>query len=216
MNGKIIAEKLLNIEDAILGVQNNPKIQEMMSLLGYTPEQMKEGKMLLDKVTTLMTVQVEGYSNQYLASEGFHKLWKSTYGNYMVTLKVIRVAFNGQVELLERFNAVGRRNRSLSGWLRDARILYTNLLNSSSSLDVMARYGYTVEKLTKEFQGVTEVEQLHSKQLSEKGTAKQSTLDRDKAFDELYKWYAGFRAIARIALYETPQLLDALGIKANN
>jgi hypothetical protein len=216
MNGKIIAEKLLKIDDAILGVQNNPKIQEMMSLLGYTPEQMKEGKMLLDKVTILMTAQVEGYSNQYLASEGFHKLWESAYGNYMVTLKIIRVAFNGQAELLERFNAVGRRNRSLSGWLRDARILYTNLLNSPSSLDVMTRYGYTVEKLTKEFQGVTEVEQLHSKQLSEKGTAQQSTLDRDKAFDELYKWYSGFRAIARIALYDTPQLLEALGIKIKN
>jgi hypothetical protein len=59
---------------------------------------------------------------------------------------------------------------------------------------------------------VNEVENLHSKQLSEKGEAQQSTIERDKAFDELCKWYSSFRAIARIALYEKPQLLEALGI----
>jgi hypothetical protein len=76
----------------------------------------------------------------------------------------------------------------------------------------MAQYKYTVERLNKEFQDIAEVERLHSIQLKEKGIAQQSTLERDEAFDALYKWYSKFRAIARIALYEKPQLLESLGI----
>jgi hypothetical protein len=212
MNGKIIAAKLLKIKEGISGVENSPEIQEKLNTFGYTHERINEGRMLLDRVTGLMTAQVKEYSEQYFASDEFGKLWKKTYGNYMVTLKVIRVAFTGEIDMLQRFNAIGRRNRSLSGWLRDAKILYTNVLNSPEATEVIARYGYTLEKLNREFQDVSEVERLHSKQLSEMGTAQQSTVERDEAFDSLCKWYSKFRAIARIALYEKPQLLEALGI----
>jgi hypothetical protein len=212
MNGKIIAGKLLSIEESLKGVRNNPEIAEKMSAFSYTPERLNEGEQLLEKVTRLMTAQVEEYSDQYVASGDFSKLWKKAYGVYMVTLKVMRVAFMEQPEMLQRFNATGKRNRSLSGWLRDAKIMYTNVLNSPESLEVMAQYGYTAEKLEKEFQEVIEVERLHTIQLKEKGQAQQSTAERDEAFDALCRWYSKFRAIARIALYEKPQLLEALGI----
>jgi hypothetical protein len=216
MNGKIIATKLHQMRTGILGVQNNPEIQAKMIPFGYTPERMGEGQNLLDIVTRLMTTNVEEYSDQIVATDNLGKFWKSAYGNYMVTLKVTRVAFVGQPELLQRFNATGKRNKSLSGWLRDAKILYTNLLNSPEALNVLAGFGYSAEKLNKEYQDVNTVEELHSKQLSEKSGAQQSTVERDEAFDALCKWYSSFRAIARIALYDKPQLLEALGIKTKN
>jgi hypothetical protein len=212
MTGKIIATGLHKIENGILGVQNNPEIQNRLSAYGYTPERIAEGKRLLDKTLQLMTAQVEEYSDQYLATGELGKLWTAAYADYMITLKVTRVAFNGQPELLQRFNATGKRNKSLSGWLRDSRILYTNLLNSPEALSVMAGFGYSAERLYAELQAVNEVENLHSRQLSEKSAAQQATLERDRAFDELSKWYGDFRAIARIALYDKPQSLEALGI----
>ena len=132
MNGKFIATKLHNIENGILGVEKNPEIQEMLTPFGYTPERMEEGKGLLNKVTYLMTTQVEERSDQFIATGELGKFRLTAYSDYMVTLKVVRVAFVGQPELLQRFNATGKRNKSLSGWLRDARIFYT-ACNSFSS-----------------------------------------------------------------------------------
>jgi hypothetical protein len=159
---------------------------------------------------------VEGHGEQVVATGKREKLRKMTYAAYMVTMKVARVALVGQPEQLLKFNATGKRNKSLSGWLRDARVFYTNLLNSPEALAEITKFGYTVEKLEKELELVNEVENLHSQQLKEKGEAQQLTLDRDAAFDELCKWYGSFRAIARIALFDKPQLLEVLGIVKKN
>ena len=73
--------------------------------------------------------------------------------------------------------------------------------------------GKNWEKAYSEYMVVLkDIEELHSNQLEKKGEAQQSTLERDKAFDDLTNWYSDFRAIARIALYEKPQLIEALGI----
>jgi hypothetical protein len=212
MNKNSMGKKLLNMRDAISGVENTPEIQTMLDEYGYTRERMVEGRQLLDQATELMTIQVGEYSDKYVASSEFSKFWDKTYSKYMVTLKVVRVAFIDQPEILYRFSATGSRNRSLSGWLKDARVLYANLLRSPESLEIMRQYGYTVERLDKEYQDVLEVEQLRSIQLKEKGMAQHSTRERDEAFDALCKWFSKFRAIARVALYDKPQFLEALGI----
>jgi hypothetical protein len=123
-----------------------------------------------------------------------------------------RVAFHRETGKLQDFRATGECHRSLSGWLSDARILYINLQQTPGALETMALYGSTTERLQEEQQQVEEIAQLHSKQLEEIGSAQQSTKDRDHAFDDLCDWYSDFRAIARVALYDKPQLLEALGI----
>jgi hypothetical protein len=132
----------------------------------------------------------------------------------MITVKVLRVAFKARPDMLAKFKVTGERNRSLSGWLNDARIMYANILNTPEALEVLANYGYSLERLNEERDGVEKVEALHSKRLAEKSEAQQGTVERDKAIDALCNWYSDFRAIARIALYDSPQLLEALGITA--
>jgi hypothetical protein len=206
------AAKLHNMENGILGVQNNPEIQERMAQYGYTPERVSEGLVKLDKVKQLEALHVEEYSDQYVATDKLSKAWTSIYAKYMITLKVVRVAFHRETGKLQDFHATGRRHRSLSGWLNDARLLYANLQQTPGALETMAQYGYTAERLQEEQQQVEETAKLHSKQLEERGGAQQSTQDRDKAFDELCDWYGDFRSIARVALYDKPQLLEVMGI----
>jgi hypothetical protein len=214
MDGKIIATKLHGIENAVSGALESSEIQAKLEAYGYTFERITKGKQLLDKVSLLMTEQVKKYGGQYAATSEHEKFLDATYAQYMVTVKVARVAFKGQPDILASLNVTGERPRSLSGWLRSARILYSNLLETPEALQVLAGFGYTAERLQKELHDVKEVEHLHVKQLSGKSAAQKSTQQRDEALDELCNWFSDFRAIARIALYDDPQLLEALGITA--
>ncbi|MDR2424865.1 MAG: hypothetical protein LBD59_09110 [Prevotellaceae bacterium] len=212
MAGKIIAQKLHKIENALLGVSNHPEIQAMLSAFGYTPERMNEGKILLNRAMSLVSSQTDNYGGQYEAHSEFEKKYESAYSAYMITLKVARVAFISHTAMLTRMCANKDRSRSLSGWLREARVMYDNLLAHHEALEAMAVFGYTAERLDAERAMVNEVESLYSKTLKHKGHAQQTTLERDAAIDELCKWFGAFRSIARIALYEKPQLIEALGI----
>jgi hypothetical protein len=183
-----------------------------MSLYGYTPERVAEGQVKLENVKQLTALHAEEYSDQYVATGTQNRSWTDVYAKYMITLKVVRVAFHRETGKLQDFHATGKRHRSLSGWLNDARIFYTNLQQTPGALETMALYGYMAERLQEEQQQVEEVARLHSKQLEETGGAQQSTKERDKAFDDLCDWFSDLRAVARIALYEKPQLLEGLGI----
>jgi hypothetical protein len=200
------------MENGISGVQNNPEIQERMAQYGYTSERVVEGQVKLENVKRLTAFHAEEYSEQFVATGKLGKSWTNIYGKYMITLKVVRVAFHREPGKLQDFHATGQRHRSLSGWLNDARILYTNLQETPGALETMVQYGYTAERLQEEQLQVEEVAQLHSQQLEETAGAQQSTQDRDRAFDELCDWFSDFRAIARVALYDKPQLLEGLGI----
>jgi hypothetical protein len=212
MNGKIIAGKLHNIGNSIKGAMSNPEILEKLKALGYPEERIREGVELWNKTNQLMVIQVNEYGNQYAASVEQEKFLEVTYGEYMVIVKVSRVALKKQPDMLARLGLTGKRPRSLSGWLRSGRILYTNILETPEALKAVNDLGITFQRLQEGLKNIEKIEDLHVKQLGEKSAAQQATKERDKTFDELCDWYSDFRAIARVALYDNPQLLEAMGI----
>ena len=216
MDGKTIAKKMQVISNGINGALNNPKIMEALAPFSYTREKILQGRTLWNKANILVVVQVKEYGDQYAATQSGKTQWSESYANYMIVLKVARVAFKGDVGALATILATGSRSKSLSGWLRESRVFYTNLLNNPDYVSRMEEFGFTSEKLINDLHLVEEVEKLHQQQLKEIGEAQQATINRDKALDELYEWYSDFRAIARIALYETPQLLEGLGISVKS
>ena len=216
MSKESIAVKLHSIENGILGASNSLEIQEKLTPFGYTPEKIEQGVILLNNAKRLTALQVGNYGDQYSATDEVDRVWDENYAIYMVTVKITRVAFKNRPDLLVKFRVTGKRSRSLSGWLNDARIMYANILDTPEALTVLAQFGYTPEKLAAERDAIEQVEALHSKRLAEKSEAQQGTIERDKAIDELCNWYSDFRAIARIALYDTSQLLEAMGIRVKS
>jgi hypothetical protein len=56
---RTFAAKLHSIENGIAGVQNNPEIQELMALYGYTPERLLEEQQQVEEVAQLHSKQLE-------------------------------------------------------------------------------------------------------------------------------------------------------------
>jgi hypothetical protein len=212
MNGKIIAQKVHKIQNSLSGVKNSPAILGMLSKYGYTEEKIADGQAKLDLVKELIEKHIALYGDQCGATDFASKIREKAYDNYMIILKVIRIAFKDDINAMKSYLATGRRSQSLSGWLREAQVMYGNLLKNTQHLDVLKQYGIDEDRVREGAQQVRETSKQYSLQLEKKGEAQQSTLERNKAFAELTKWHSNFRAIARIAWSEKPQLLEAMGI----
>lgn len=199
------------ISNGINGALENQEILNALSQFGYTKERIQQGKDLWHTANELIIIQIKEYGDQYGATQNSKAQWEISYSNYMVMLKLIRVAFKGNTGALNTLLATGRRSKSLSGWLRESRVLYKNLLENPDFIARIDLYGITKSKLHYDLKKIDEVAANYQLQLKETAEAQQATLNRDKALDELYNWFSDFRAIARIALYENPQMLEALG-----
>ena len=211
MNGVSIDQQLLAAQVALNNARNTPDILTELSLFGYDDARLNQGLQLLAQSETLVQQQRLEYGEQYAASATLQTAWGAANQAYMRSLKVARVAFKGHVKARTALMLDGRRKRTTSGWLEQARTFYHNLLNQPDLLAEMSTFGYDRSKVTAEADLVEGVAQANEAQEVEKGEAQAATQQRDTALDTLDDWLADFREIAAVALADQAQRLEQLG-----
>jgi len=89
-----------------------------------------------------------------------------------------------------------RKPQTFNPWYEQARHFYTALLADTEAQTQLARYKITPEAL------------------QAAGEAQEATQQRNTAIEALDEWLSDFRVVAKIALEDTPQLLEALNMGA--
>ncbi len=210
---KSLTNSMAAISKAINGVLTNPEILDIMTQYGYTQERIyNEGLTLYNATQELILVQKKEYGEQYTVSQKVNELWDAAYTRYMQLLRLTRIGLKNKSGALHSLSATGSRKRSLTGFIENARMLYGNLLSQPELMQSVQSFGITTESLNEAMQMVNALEAAYQEFFKEKGEVQSSTLKRDEAFDKLYDWYSDFRATARVALFDSPQLLEKLGI----
>ncbi len=107
-----------------------------------------------------------------------------------------------------------RKAKAFNPWYDQARHFYTALLADAEAQTKLARYKITLEVLQAAQSQVEQAFALNSAQEQEKGEAQDTTQRRDVAVEALDEWLDEFKVIARIALEDSRQLLEALNLGA--
>jgi len=210
---KSYANMLGEMSNAMNGALNSEEIIIRMERYGYTSERItEEGLNRLDNVHQLFALQRKEYGEQHDANAVSTDLQNETRSAYMDHVRLSRIALKNFPGALHSISATGSRKRSVAGFLKEARTFYLNMLDQPRLLEAMERFNITAEELQAGLDRVDKAEKSYQVFLKEKGEAQDSTIVRDEAFDELYNWYSEFRAVARIALADRPQLLEKMGI----
>ena len=212
MRNQSIDSKLLFAQNAISNAQTNPEIIAALAVFGYDDAKMKAGEALYTKAAELQVKQVKEYGEQFAATDALHLAKATVNKTYLVHVKIARIALSGDRGAAESLQLSGRRKESLSGWLKQAKALYSNALSTPAVLEALAQFRITKKMLSAAQAQVLEVEAKRNIQFKEKGEAQTATQLRDEALDELLDWMSDFIAIARIALEEQSQYLEMLGI----
>ncbi len=191
-------------------------INQRLNEYGYTPERLQQGQAMLIEVEGLVNEQKLEYNEQYEASNIFYAKWKLARKFFMRTLKFTRIAFEGNTKILNDMHANKSRSKRYDVWRDDARALYDTLLGDESLINVMLEFGYSIEKLTAEYEDVKKLDTYYNEFMAEMGEAQNSTIIRNEKLQELRVWRGRLVKVARLALADQPQLLEILGIKVKS
>lgn len=203
---------LLSAQVMINNALTDEVIKQSLAAYGYTDETLLAGKKLYERVTALQNLRYSEYGEQIAATSELKKSKDKAKQQYMKTLKIARVALKESAKAGEAIMLCGVRKRNLSGWLEQAQIFYANLLRDVEFITRLSAYGYTREKLEREFALIDQVIAKSLAQKKETGEAQEATIIRDKALDDLAAWISDFKAVVRVALADNPQQLEKLGI----
>jgi hypothetical protein len=207
-----ITKKIEFANSAINNALNNADINTALDAFGYDTATLNEGKTLLESFKVLHTQQQQEYIEQRAATSTRDTIRAAIEAIYSKHLKLARVTFKREPNTLIALDLVGDRLRTYDGWKGQVTTFYNAAVNNTAIKDGLARFKVTDANLSEVQTKLGELETAEAAQKIEIGEAQQASLDRDTALEALDDWMSDFQEVAKIALEDSPQRLEALGI----
>lgn len=207
---KLKEERLMNAQVAITNSLSREFLKTPLKIFGYDEKRLRQGLELHEKAKDLLLQQKLKYAEQEEAVNHLKMIRRKAHKPYISFTKVARVALHGDSPTLQKLDLAGKRKIAFAGWLNQVNQFYNVALSEPAILKLLAGFGITKEKLQEGKKLADDAESAHVRKEKLKAEALKATEQRDAAFKKLVNWMADFISIARIALADNPQALEAL------
>jgi hypothetical protein len=198
----------------LTNAQEHPDIAAALEAYGYDAATLAEGQALLDTARDLYDAQIREYGEQHAATQAFVDASEAADKVYGDHRRLAKLAFKNDAQRQTDLHLNERKPQAFNPWYQQARHFYTALLADSEAQTALARFNVTADDLSAAQAQVEGVASLKNAQEQEKGEAQEATQERNAAIEALDNWLADFRVVARIALEDDPQLMEALQMGA--
>jgi hypothetical protein len=197
---------------ALENVEKQPQIAAIMTEFGYGPETVAEGKTMLAATRQSYETNKTEDDETSEAYKLFDTKKEELSEIYSTDRKKAKVVFRNEPLTLERLGISGTTPRAYVRWLETVKTFYSEALVDETIKNKLARLQVTPDGLNAANALIGELESARAGYLLEKGESQEATKTKDAAFSQLDDWMRDFYDVARIALDENPQLLEALGL----
>ena len=201
---------------ALENVTAQPEIATIMAEFGYDAALIEDGKQLFTQTRQAYDLNVKEDDETSLAYSNFTEKRNLLADTYSLHRKKAKVIFRKDLETMKRLSLDGSVPAAYVSWLETAKKFYLEVLADTEVQTKLSRLKITVEDLNAANTLISELEATRSEYLREKGESQDSTKQKDATFSNLDDWMSEFYAVARIALEDNIQLLEALGVIVRN
>ena len=214
---KMSQKALLENDDvALTNAETQPEIASEMAELGYNSGKISEGRTILNNAKAAYN---ENKREDDETSVAF-KIYKQKHDDidklYSLDRKKAKVVFDEDTAVMKKLKLTGRIPQSYIRWVDSVETLYNELRSEPELQAKVARLKITTERISQALTLIDELKAARKEYLREKGESQEATQKKDEAFGKLDDWMSEFFKVARIALEEKPQLLEALGKVVKN
>lgn len=212
-----LGNELLEIRTFIEHGMFMPEIIKKLSLMGFGPKEMIKGRNLLEATHDEHEKHNSFRKESLQTSDQFTIKFNEIYEEFARHRGRAKVAFRNNEYILNDFLAVNKgQSIKYVDWLTAAKRFYHNSLASREIIHSFRKVLVFRVELEKSLNDIEELERLRLKQEYESGQSKIHTEIRNEKLSKLKEWYNEALSIARVALENEPNLLEALGVKVED
>ncbi|MCP5053050.1 MAG: hypothetical protein GY940_38135 [bacterium] len=207
-----IDSRLIDYHVKMSNARDDEAISTRLKIYLYDEIRFDQGFILYKGAFDLHQLVKVEQSEQIGATQAFEKAFEDIHRDYMQHLTISRLVSRGDKKLENLGGLNHERSTTFTGWMGDARQFYAGVTSNAEFLGLMGTYGIAPEALEITKNAVENLEVLKKQQLLEAGDAQNAVKRRDQALEKLHRWVMDLVAIARIALADSPQLLEKINI----
>lgn len=197
-------------------IASQSQIAATMAEYGYDTPAMAIGKALYDEARQAYDANKKETDESSAAYQAFDAKRKELAGLYASHRKKAKVVFRNDSLTSKQLELDGTLPQAYIKWLETVKKFYALTLADTDLQTKLSRLKLTSGDLTAASALVPGVEAARAAYLKEKGESQDATTLKDAAFAKLDDWMSECYAVARIALEDNPQLLEALGVMVKN
>ena len=207
------AKQIVRAQLAIFGTLENPEIQQAVAPVGYDASEMKRAQGLFDTVQTRRGSTATRRGSKSTTNQKASVSERVARAAQARLAKVIRAVFPAAADRAALGLAPGIAPDARPAFLAAAEKLFAACLGAPASLkDKLAKFGYPDAMLLSEQAKIAAFRAELTDQAGARGASEQETVALHLALSDLNAWVNQYRKLARIALADSPQLLEKIGI----
>jgi hypothetical protein len=205
-------DELLTLGSRVLDNAQSAPILDAMGGVGYDEAAFQQGQALLDAFAQAVQVRQSEAGAQLSATDALNDAWDAFHSQtYMPHVTIARLVFDDE-GTQRRLGITGDRPDAFDAYIQEARRFYDTLVGDPTLQQAMATRGVDEAAVTAAIADLDQLEALDRTQEREKSEAQQATRVQNDARRAFADWLSDFQKFARVALADTPDLLEQLGL----
>ncbi len=194
---------------SIYSIRQQADMMRQLAQYGCDNKFVNEGEKICKQFQSFSEQQEEAQRKSREATQSLGETRNFIQGRYMQHLKLSRLAFQDNPSISEALGFKGPRKTRLDGWLRQTRDFYRNAISYAESLE---KFGVPRHELEESQTLLVQMIELSSLQKQAQSQAQVLTRKKQETQTALEQWYRKLIKVARLALEDEPQQLEALGV----
>ena len=190
---------------AISNATHDPLLQAALARYGYDATRLREGSAHHATVNRLTQQRERATQTARETALLYQQSKEQLIELFQTHRELARLAYRREAQYTDHLRLTGPREKGLSDMLAQAETFYTHV-----PVPLMEKYHVPHKELKEAAKLVTKVRELQAMQRHTQSQVQSLTRSRRQALKQLQTWMRRFMTVARVALEEQPQQLEAL------
>jgi hypothetical protein len=197
---------------ALINARTHEEIKGMLADFGMDEEKLDSGWNTYEHANSMKELSDRESRESSLASMAYQKSLDEFQALFKRHRDFARIFFKDEPEVLVTLGVRGEFPESYRDLFAKSKAFYQAIQDDSALQDRLVTIKITPEAVADAIAKRDYLLSVRAKFDSEMGESQQATQSKNAALLQLKAWMDKFDAIAKIALYDKPQLLEVLGI----